>query len=286
MNNIDDFFETGSFIVELDGHFLGCGKTILSMAPAMREIRRDALRTIRGRQIKKINFSINTTLSCGDNVWKLLENNDDESFAEKVFLQGTLLRLYPTDRFRSGYEFKRVFLERLLHTSDSTTESNRLLLTFSGEIPLDGKSIFTRLPDNSLPKEYRERAVDLQSLKRDLIRFLGEKLDAIPDKSIRADFFAPPPYASYMLSLEQVSSWHLDIPQLLEFKLTARFPFAEKNRIDQKLYNTAQTMHEQHLTTGTKHNFICKVKSLDYSGRKLVSGSTVTDSILRFSLLL
>lgn len=287
MSYMSNFYEFGDFMIEFDNRYLGCGKTTLTMESAWRDIRRDALLPPQQKLVKALNITITSCLKSGNRVWELLSDDEKRFSIGGIDGKGAVLKLYPADPGRRGFAFQRVFIRKIEDVSGNNQSSGQFKLEFTGESdPVNG-AYFTRLEPGSRPAELPARSVvDMKALMQKLIVLLAPRLGAVADHSINIDSFAPVPEGSYSLSLEKCKDLCNEQFHSFEFKLTARFLREKKFYADQKLYDCAQFLNDYRIDLGSAVIACCRINELDFSGQKNISGNSVSDSFIKFTLIL
>ncbi len=287
MNNIVDFYEFGDFMIEFDDRYLGCGKTALVLEPLWRDVRRDALLPPRSKLVKALNWTINAYLKSSSAVWDLLNNSDLALFAGNSGGNEHLLRIFPVDPMRQGFEFPRVFIRKVEDVSGSALTYGQVRIEFVCEASTADGVYFTRLPAGSIPANVPEPTqVDIRQIMNDLVRWLAPRLEAIPDRTINVDLFAPVPENSYSLTLEKCKAAGSEFFHSFDFKLSARFLWHEKYSADQKLYECARLLNGYRIGLAGGTAACCRVNELDFTGCKSVSGNTVSASFMKFTLVI
>lgn len=290
MSKVENFFEPGDYLVEYNQFYLGCARVEINLHPAALAVRRDSWMPLQKRQVQSVQWLIAVHLSSSDRFWEMLggsENLTQAKFTEKLFTDGGILNLYPADPQRRGFSFLRAYLSDVRQISGGDLTPGELNLQFNCAFELGSQRCFNRLPVQKRPAAAWERtAPDTAAVSRTLLKLLEEPLEAIAEQTLRMNFFAPDDAGSYVLTLNRCLSWSDHAPHTLEYLLTARFPIVSKMRSDQNLLNTANFLHDYHRSTAEANILLCRVHEVDFSGRKFIAGNTVTNSILRFSVLL
>ena len=286
MSNIENFFEYGDFMVEFDGDYLGCGSVAVAFKPSFLDLRRDALLPPQAKQIRSVDLSVTVQLGSADKFWESLGGCDSVLFGGNIFRKGAVLRLYPADPARQGYEFKRVYLQNFEHISGGEISAGKVKVLFNAELKFSDRNYFVRLEPGLRPAaaQAQKGVADTAVICERLTGVLAGKLGAIPGQTLSMNFFAPPPRGSYALFLERCSGWGGSAAHSFDFKLAARFPVNEKSSVDLKLYQLAQFLHDYRLELGDYTALACRVDALEYVNTKKIDGNTVTDSVLKFTL--
>lgn len=283
MNNVKSSMETGGFHIEFNRIYLGCGKAGFTLQGAVHELRRDELHAIRSKPLKRVDMLLAAELSTGDRFWQQLCSTFQQ--AEKLFSEGGVLKLFPEDPARAGYEFQRAFLEKAEHISGSSGQNGKLKLIFSGEAAGTSGLLMSRLQPGSLPQDAEDsepiRIVDITGVLMDI---LAAGLDAVKDQTLCLNFLPPGKAGGYMLSVKRCRNWISQGPLELEYSLTANFPAAEKNIVDQKLIALAENLHNCSVDASGRR-CVCLTESLDLGRWKSSGGKLVTDSTLELTIL-
>lgn len=289
MGKTEAFFELGDFMVEFGDHYLGYAQVNIELQAVQHSIRKDAWQLLKLKQIAALKWSITVELANGEKWWKLLCGSADCSrtqFVQDIFARGGVLRLYPADPSRSGFEFKRVFVDRVKQQSGRELECGSLKVVFDCEASLTG-NYFSFLTPGTLPAGAQTDApINIDDLSLALVEFLGKELDAVPDQTIRLNSFAPGNVGSYMLALQSCREWAAHQPHWLKYTLTARFPMEEKNEIDRKLLAAAHVLHDYRLPLGGIAVPGCKTNGVYFSKLCQVNSNTFCCSTLDFCVLL
>lgn len=287
MNNIGDFYEFGDFMIEFDNRYLGCGKTALVLEPLWRDLRRDALLPPQDKLVRALNWTISAYLKSSSALWELLSNGDRALFTGRSGGNEHLLRIFPVDPVRQGFEFPRVFIRKIEDVSGSAFAYGQVRIEFVCEASAADGVYFTRLPAGSTPEDVPvQTQVDIQQIMNDLVRWLAPRLEAIPDRTINVNLFAPVPENSYSLTLEKCKEANSEFFHSFEFKLSARFLWLEKYSADQKLYECARLLNGYRLEFAGGTVAYCRVNELDFTGSKSVGGNTVSASFMKFTLVI
>ena len=121
-------------------------------------------------------------------------------------------------------------------------------------------------------------------LQRQLLEFLGGKLNYTPGQQITLNFFNHGYDSSAMLQLTECKKWQFNSPREFDFTLQCCNVAGEKSDIVQKLYNTALELNGSNLVFDNITVRSCKVKSLEFGAVKSCNGTTVCEHTLKFSL--
>ena len=287
MAEIGNVFEFGDFFAEFDGHYLGRGKTLISLSPVMRDIRQDEFSVPVCRQVRAVRWQITLQLLSPEKCWELLAGNgglDMAQFTDGAFRNGAVLNLYASDQSRQGFSFGKAFLENLQHCSGENLEQGSLKLHFVCEADSD-KQYLSRTPAGELPGDAGEfTGWDIESLAAELQERLGFLLDAVPDQAVRMNTVWHDQRCGWILSLCSCRNWQYNMPRISEWKLTAQFPLDRKNEYDSKLFNAAVKLHGSTLNNLPPGNRL-RVDQLDLDQVKSVGGTAMNCAVMKFSLL-
>lgn len=285
MNNVKAAVETGGFHVEFNGIYLGSGKLGLVLQGAVHELRRDELHSIRSRPLKSVDMILVAELSAGDRFWEHICSTFQQ--AESLFSQGGVLKLYPEDTSRAGYEFKRVFLEKAEHISGGRGQNGKLKLSFSGEAVGSSGLLMNRLGAGLLPAgAEKSTPVGVPEITDALMDLLAGLLDAVIDQTLCFNFLPPGRNGGYLLEIKRCRNWNSQGPLGLDYALTAHFPAVEKNTIDQKLIVLAEELHGSRVSAGGNRSAVILVESLELGRWKSSGCKLMTDSCLDFTIFI
>lgn len=287
MNNIEKFYESGDFYLEFKGKYLGCAQININLTPATLERRRDGWLPPLSKQVKAVHLRINAVLQNADTFWDLIAGTQLEldDFADKLFESGAVLRLFPVDKRRRGYEFEKVYITAANHTSAPKGQGDALKLEFVSEFDKLEKCFFKRLEPGSLPEAVPARKTpDIKNISRNLIKLLAEKLGAIPDRTMCMDFFGNNEKGSFSLKLKKCSVWANNAPHILHYTLTARFLPEYQDAADAGLMACADFLNGNDLEMADCSIFSCSVESLEFSGSRNSNGAATGNTVMEFTL--
>ena len=280
-NNIDNFFETGDYIIVFAGEYLGCGRTNITLESRWHEIRRDDFAPLQEKRLQALCCKAVLELKSSTQLWDYLNRLPAE-----VFISGGILQLFPMNCRRRGYQFNRVFFDSLTDSSGNTVKSGTVKLSLICETSTNAE-LFTRLPENSRPENLPEMCYpDLKNMLRQTGMLLAEKLGAVFDHTLHISYITPDKCGAYFLELKKCKTLDFSACRIFELQLTARFPWQEKFIVDEKLYKTANFLQDFVIEQNSNIALYCRVDELDFSKKCTVAGKTYTESIMHFSLTL
>ena len=287
MNNREKFYESGDFHLEFKGKYLGCAQININLTPATLERRRDGWLPPLSKQVKSVHLQVSAVLQNADIFWDLIagEQLELDDFADKLFESGAVLRLFPVDKRRRGYEFEKAYITAARHTSGQRGQGDSLKLDFVSEFDKLEKCFFKRIEAGTLPAAVPARKTpDIKNISRNLINLLAEKLGAIPDRTMCMDFFGNNEKGSFALKLKKCSVWANNAPHILHYTLTARFLPEYRDAADAGLMACANFLHGNDLEIPDCTVLTCSVESLEFSNSRNSNGVAIGNSVMEFTL--
>ena len=256
--------ESEDFLIEYDGCYLGCGRAVWSLEAQMRELRRDQCSDLRKKSIKALIWKISVSIAGGEKFWDFISYADTvsaASFSSRMFTAGCELKLYPVDPQQAGFCFKRCFIDKIVQADGNGDSGRKFDLLFSCENDLPFNKYLTRMSAGARPHAAKElQAVDVALLQRQLLEFLGGKLNYTPGQQITLNFFNHGYDSSAMLQLTECKKWQFNSPREFDFTLQCCNVAGEKSDIVQKLYNTALELNGNPLPLNNITVCSCKVR--------------------------
>ena len=117
-----------------------------------------------------------------------------------------------------------------------------------------------------------------------LAKYSGGILDAVCGQTLLTTGFAPGNRGSYCIELAGCKDWQLNGARSFTYRLTGRFPEAEKEYAAQKIFELACALHGCTLPLNSNIDLLGKVEKLDCNFRKIVDGKAVIENRLDFTI--